>query len=59
MPQNDAPQGPQKKPYVRPVLECASVYEAAAATCCKVTNALCKNTARNNLGKDQARSVVS
>ena len=59
MPQDETPQGTQKKPYVRPELVCASVYEAAAATCCKVSNATCRNTNRNSLGKDQARSVVS
>jgi len=59
MKREDATRDSQKKPYVRPELECASVYEAAAATCCKVSNVACKNTARNNLGKDQARSVVS
>jgi hypothetical protein len=51
-----------KKPYERPDLECASVYEAAAgtlATCCKVTNRTCSLYGRSSLGKNQRRQTLS
>lgn len=51
-----------KKPYQRPELECASVYEAAAgtlATCCKVNNRTCSLSGRSSLGKNQRRQTLS
>ncbi len=55
----DANEGKGKKPYVKPVLECATVYEASGATCCKVNNASCSISGRNTLGKTQKLSTVS
>jgi hypothetical protein len=56
---NDAKGAAEKKPYLRPELECVSVFEAAAATCCKATNTACSTTGRAGLGKDQRRMTVS
>jgi hypothetical protein len=53
---------PAKKPYVRPELECASVYEAAAGTtntCCKASNRTCSIQGRSGMGKDQRRQTLS
>lgn len=41
----------KKKPYVKPVLDSAIVYEASGRTCCKVDTATCSNAARGSLGK--------
>lgn len=54
-----ATEGKVKKPYVKPELGCATVYEASGATCCKVNNSSCSLSGRNTLGKTQKLSVVS
>jgi hypothetical protein len=62
MGRDDRSDGAGKKPYVRPELECTSVYEAAAgapATCCKVTNRTCSISGRSGLGKDARRQTMS
>jgi len=41
----------KKKPYVKPVLDSAIVYEASGRTCCKVTTVTCSGSARGSLGK--------
>jgi hypothetical protein len=50
-----------KKPYVRPELECASVYEATAATtgCCKARPTSCSQSNRRGLGKSERVQNVS
>lgn len=49
----------RKKPYVRPELASATVYEASGKTCCKVTAATCGNTPKGAIGKDAATANAS
>jgi hypothetical protein len=54
-----ATEGRVKKPYVKPELGSATVYEASGATCCKVTNQTCSISGRSTLGKTQRLSTIS
>jgi len=54
-----ASEGKGKKPYVKPQLGSATVYEASGATCCKVTNQTCSISGRSTLGKTQRISTIS
>ena len=51
--------GRRKKPYVKPELGSATVFEASGATCCKVTNQTCSISGRSTLGKTQRISTIS
>ena len=49
----------KKKPYVKPVLDSAIVYEASGATCCKLTTAACLTSAKASLGKGLRPAAAS
>jgi hypothetical protein len=59
MASDKANEGEERKPYVKPVLECTTVYEASGATCCKATNQTCSVGGRSGLGKDQKLQTLS
>jgi hypothetical protein len=43
----------KKKPYVKPELDSATVYEASGTTCCKTNTATCASSTRYGVGKSQ------
>lgn len=49
----------EKKPWVKPVLDSAIVYEASGKTCCKLTNATCDTSSKNSLGKTHRANTTS
>jgi hypothetical protein len=49
----------KKKPYVKPELDSAIVYEASGTTCCKVTTATCKAATKGAIGKSANTSTTS
>lgn len=48
----------KKKPYVKPVLDSAVVYEASGLTCCKLTTVACLTSSKSSLGKN-TRALTS
>jgi hypothetical protein len=49
----------KKKPYTRPELDFAAVYEASGTDCCKVTSATCSASGKQALGKSSKTSTDS
>ena len=49
----------KKKPYVKPVLDSAIVYEASGATCCKVSAEACSTASKGSFGKDNRNNIAS
>ena len=41
----------KKKPYVKPVLDSAIIYEASGTTCCKLSIGACDLSAKASMGK--------
>jgi len=50
---------PKKRPYVRPELDFATVFEASGTTCCKVTVATCASSTKSAVGKASRTSTKS
>ena len=49
----------KKKPYVKPVLDSAIVYQASGVTCCKLTTAACLLSTKGSLGKGSRPAAAS
>ena len=49
----------KKKPYVKPELDSAIVYEASGATCCKLTTVACLTSSKASLGKGLRPAAAS
>ena len=48
-----------KKPYVKPVLDSAIVYQASGTTCCKLTTVACLTSSKSSLGKGSRPAAAS